>query len=62
MSCATQFELFKSLNDSKFAVKCDLNSKISQIPTFWKKKTWIFFAIGKFGKFPVEGVSTDIIS
>ena len=43
MSCGSEFELFKSLNDSKFAVKFDLNSKISQIPTFWKIKKLEFY-------------------
>ena len=65
-------EFFKIAKGSKFAVKCDWITKISQSVqnlgfflknrwVFWKK-FWIFFKIGEGSKFALECVSNGIIS
>ena len=68
----SDFEIFSSLNCSKFTVECDWSSQISQIRTkigfFLKKKIGlllkknILINIGKGGKFAVECASNGIIS
>ena len=61
------FEFFKILNYSKFAVECDGNTKISQSLTFLDYG-WLFFQKNEFikiatgGKIAAEYVSNDIIS